>query len=391
VTDATVSDVPGTAVLEDLFQHAPCGYIVLDGDGVIFRINATLLGWLGYGPDDAKGRRMTDLLKVSGRVFYETSFEPMLRLQGFCHEVAFDLKCKDGTLLSVLASATAGDNGMGRFTRVAFFRAARRRQFERSLVEARDAATSAKVNLSARNAVLRSTVKKAISQKREAVRGMQQEQETGELREQFVAVLGHDLRNPLAAILAGTRVLTRQGTSERAARVIQLMEGSVRRMSGLIDNVLDFARGRLGGGIGLELRREEHFEAVIQQVVDELRAGAPDRRISTEVHLAGPIVCDGGRVAQLLSNLLGNALSHGSEGKPVFVRAISSADGALELSVANSGEAIASEVMERLFEPFVRGQAKGYQQGLGLGLHIASEIAKAHGGTLAVTSTEAQT
>jgi sigma-B regulation protein RsbU (phosphoserine phosphatase) len=379
-------------VLEDLFEHAPCGYIVLDGNGVMSRCNATLLGWLGHSSDEIVGRTMTDLLKISGRVFYETHFVPLLRMQGFCNEVAFDLKCKDGSEIAVLASATeGGDTGGEHFTRVAIFKAVQRRQLERTLADARNAEAAEKINLSAQNSALRSTIKKAVGQKREAVREMLQQQEIGELREQFVAVLGHDLRNPLAAITAGTRVLARESSSDRAIKVIQLMEGSVRRMSGLIDNVLDFARGRLGGGISLERRNEDHLETIIQQVVDELKAGAPHRPIITEIQLTGSINCDAGRVGQLLSNLLGNALSHGAVDKPIFIRAKNSTEVQLDLSVANSGEMIDPEIMQRLFEPFVRGQSKGYQQGLGLGLHIASEIADAHGGTLTVTSTELET
>jgi sigma-B regulation protein RsbU (phosphoserine phosphatase) len=356
------------------------------------RINATLLGWLGYETTELVGRRMIDLLKISGRVFYETHFTPLLRMQGFCNEIAFDLKCKDGSILAVIVSATDDKDGnKTNFTRVAIFKATQRRQLERSLVEARDAADESQSTLAAQNAALRSNIKRAVGQKREAVREMLQEQETGDLREQFVAVLGHDLRNPLAAITAAARVLSREYTSERAVKVLQLMDGSVQRMSGLIDNVLDFARGRLGGGIGLDRRDGVLLEPVIRQVVEELQAGTPDRNIAMDIDVTAPVNCDNMRIGQLLSNLLGNALSHGASDKPITVRARTQADGHLEISVSNGGDAIPSDVLVRLFEPFVRGQSRGYQQGLGLGLHIASEIAKAHQGELTVISTEIET
>ncbi len=215
------------------------------------------------------------------------------------------------------------------------------------------------------------------------------ERETSELREQFIAVLGHDLRNPLASIAAGTRMLTKEDQKEPAGEILGLMQKSVARMSALIDNVLDFARGRLGSGITLK-RSPQSLEPVLNQVIAELRAGSPGRKIETTFDLTRAVDCDGGRIAQLFSNLLGNAVTHGAAERPIHVRATTQ-DGKLELSIANAGEPIPSEAMERLFQPFYRVAEQGSQQGLGLGLYIASEIARAHGGTIDVTSSPAET
>src|SRR6478736_7514630 len=159
------------------------------------------------------------------------------------------------------------------------------------------------------------------------------ERETSELREQFIAVLGHDLRNPLASIAAGTHLLMRGG--REAAPILALMQQSVARMSALIDNVLDFARGRLGSGITLN-RSPHALGPVLDHVIAELRSTYPDRRIEAEYALDRPVDCDSRRVAQLFSNLLGNALPHGSADSPVRVRATSN-DREFELSIANSG------------------------------------------------------
>jgi signal transduction histidine kinase len=210
------------------------------------------------------------------------------------------------------------------------------------------------------------------------------ERETSELREQFIAVLGHDLRNPLASIAAGTKMLAKAGSKEAASEILGLMQKSVARMSALIDNVLDLARGRLGGGITLR-RSPKSLQPILNQVIAELRVSTPGCRIETAFDLTQPVDCDGGRIAQLLSNLLGNALTHGAAGSPVRVQA-KTQDGAFELSVANSGEPIPPEAMGRLFQPFYRVAAQDPQQGLGLGLYIVSEIARAHGGTINVTS-----
>ena len=209
---------------------------------------------------------------------------------------------------------------------------------------------------------------------------------TGKLREEFIAVLGHDLRNPLASIVAGTRLLAKDVTSEKGRAVLKMMQASVDRMAGLIENVLDLARGRLGGGLSLN-RGDEHLEPILGQVVDELKSALPGRAIDAAFALPQPVNCDRSRVAQLFSNLLGNALTHGASG-PVTARA-AIRDGFFELSVANTGAEIPPAALTRLFQPYER--SKDARKEEGLGLYIAWEIARAHGGTLEATSSPQQT
>lgn len=216
------------------------------------------------------------------------------------------------------------------------------------------------------------------------------ERQAAELREQFIAVLGHDLRNPLASIQAGGRLLTKTPLDERGRMLVVAMQASVMRMAGLIDDVMDFARARLGGGFEIERRVDHDLAAVILQVVDELRLANPDRGVVAEVALDDPVACDAGRMAQLLSNLLANALRHGDEAGQVRVRALTAA-GRFTLSVSNTGPAIPAERIAGLFKPFERAEHHHGQQGLGLGLYIAAEIARAHGGELGVTSDAAET
>jgi sigma-B regulation protein RsbU (phosphoserine phosphatase) len=207
------------------------------------------------------------------------------------------------------------------------------------------------------------------------------------LREQFIAVLGHDLRNPLASIKAGTELLRKRVGDPR--ETLRLMQGSVSRMSALIDDIMDFARGRLGDGI--EIGRSDVLLApLLRQVIDELRGTASGREIVADLRVDTPIHCDASRVGQLLSNLLANAQTHGSSDTPIHVAA-HAADGWFELSVSNSGPPIPPAALERLFQPFFRGEARSSQQGLGLGLYIASEIARAHGGTLTARSSPGKT
>jgi sigma-B regulation protein RsbU (phosphoserine phosphatase) len=208
-------------------------------------------------------------------------------------------------------------------------------------------------------------------------------QKEAELREQFIAVLGHDLRNPLASIAAGTRAMARH--PECAAQIAEQMERSISRMSELIENVLDFARGRLGGGFVITRDSEKPLGPVLLQVIEELRGVHPKRDVSVDIDLLEPVKCDRHRIGQILSNLLSNAFVYGAPTAPVQVRS-RARGGQFELSVTNSGETIEPSVLEGLFYPYYRGRAGDIRGGLGLGLYICSEIAKAHGGTISVLS-----
>jgi phosphoserine phosphatase RsbU/P len=349
--------------LEDLYENAPFGYLSTAADGTIFKVNATFSGWMGIPPETLIGKRLRDLLTVPGRIFYETHIAPALRLQGRFEEVALDLVTANGEKLPALVNATArrGADGHLLSARVAVVRAKDRRSYERDLQE-RDAAARER---------------------------LERERETSELREQFIAVLGHDLRNPLASIVGAARLLKREVQSEKGLKVLHLMETSVDRMAGLIDDVMDFARGRLGSGIGLH-RSAGLLEPVLRQVVDELEISHPSRTISCEIDAPDAISFDPGRIGQLVSNLLANALTHGDPRAPVRLGAVVR-DERLEVWVANAGPPIPPKAMDRLFQPFFRGEVRASQNGLGLGLHIAAEIARAHGGELSATSDESET
>jgi sigma-B regulation protein RsbU (phosphoserine phosphatase) len=351
--------------LSDLYENAPCGYVSLAPNGQIVRINRTLTDWLQTTADALVGRSIRDLLSFGGRIAYETHLAPMLRLQGIVREIALDMLRPDGTKLPVIANAAErrGPAGEHLFTRLTVFQAQDRRSYEQSLVEAR-------ITAEAR---------------------AKAEQETSTLREQFIAVLGHDLRNPLAAIAAGLNMLTaRETLTDRGRLIVQKMDGSIARASALIENVLDYARGRLGDGLTLARDSKEPLTPVLEQVVSEIRAVAPGREILAEFSIAEPVDCDRARIAQLASNLIANAVTHGAPNKPIEVTA-TTREGVFVLSVANGGVPIPEAAREQLFQPFFRGAVRRSQQGLGLGLFIVSEIARAHGGTMEVTSTAAKT
>lgn len=215
------------------------------------------------------------------------------------------------------------------------------------------------------------------------------DQET-RLREEFLAVLGHDLRNPVAAFGAGVRLMRRQSDSESATEILRQMAGSVVRMSELIENLMDFARVRLGGGLRLEAESTVSLASDLEQVVEEMRAIAPETEFVFDAALDCGVCCDVSRIKQVLSNLMGNALTHGAQSEPVLISARTD-DGQLVISVTNGGAAVSPAAMERLFQPFYRGEVQRSQQGLGLGLYISKQIAQAHGGTIEVSSEPGRT
>ena len=216
------------------------------------------------------------------------------------------------------------------------------------------------------------------------------ERETAELREQFIAVLGHDLRTPLGSILMAVEVGKRKEPDSAMRALLDHIGRSAHRISALVDDVVDFTRGRMGGGIALELRREDHLHLAFEQVVEELRSVHPDRRIVAQVQPLATLLCDRGRMAQMLSNLLNNALVHGDPARPVEV-AIGETQGLLQMKVTNAGPRIPDEVKRQLFKPFWRGSVKVAREGLGLGLFIVAEIARSHGGSIEVVTSDAGT
>jgi signal transduction histidine kinase len=208
----------------------------------------------------------------------------------------------------------------------------------------------------------------------------------GQLREQFVAILGHDLRNPLHAVHASSDMLERKLSDPALSSLASRIKDNARRMAGLIDDVLDFARGRLGGGIAVELTEIENLNASLLTVVQELRDGQRDCEIIADIGVSCPVRCDLGRLQQIASNLLANALTHGLSRSPVKISAKTDANDFV-LEVWNAGEPIPAESLDKIFEPFWRHSVSGGRNGLGLGLHICSQIVRAHQGRISVTST----
>jgi len=212
------------------------------------------------------------------------------------------------------------------------------------------------------------------------------ERERQRTRDMYLGILGHDLRNPLNTIVASLYTLDRILTDD-ARKVLSRMARSTQRMSRMIEQLLDFTRARLGEGIILDLSAGD-LRDISHAVVEELEAQHP-RRIRFEGKPV-PGRFDSDRLAQAVANLVGNALQHGSPDEPVDVR-VTSHNGHGRLEVENRGAPIPDAVKATIFEPFRRAETRQDSSGLGLGLYIAREIVRAHGGTIEVESADNRT
>jgi signal transduction histidine kinase len=210
------------------------------------------------------------------------------------------------------------------------------------------------------------------------------------LRERFVGIVGHDLRTPLHSIqFAVEMLLKREDTTPEQGRLLHRAAASAERMGRMIHDLLDLTRARLGSGIPVE-RRPIALDAVCRQVVDELTIAHADRTVELDAAATTVGDYDPDRMAQVVANLVGNALKYSPPGSPVRVALREKEDGSALLTVHNEGAAVPAEDLPGLFDPFRRGrceEAASAEGSLGLGLFIVAQIVEAHGGSVGVTST----
>lgn len=347
--------------LEDLYEHAPCGYISTLPDGTFAKVNQTFLDWIGYRREDLLGnKRFQELLTVGGKIFYETHFAPLLRMQGLVKEIAFDLVCRNGQQLPVLINSTEKRDAVGTplFTRTTIFNATDRREYERELQLARKKAEQAL-----------------------------------QLRDQFLSLASHELRTPLTSILGNMqllqrRVLREQTLSERDQHTIQVIVEQTNRLNQMVLVLLDISRIETGQ-LAIE-RQTVDVCALVSRIVAEVQLTLYDREIRIDCSLkAAHIQGDELRLEQALQNLIQNALKYSGKGDPVVVT-VSQREGHVAVAVRDQGIGIPQSALPQLFERFYRAGnvAQRHISGLGIGLYVVQQIVELHGGTVTVESVE---
>jgi signal transduction histidine kinase len=211
---------------------------------------------------------------------------------------------------------------------------------------------------------------------------VEQLEEEAHLRDRIMAIVGHDLRTPLNALMMGAgHLLERDDVPDVVTRIASRMLRSAERMRRIIDMILDFTRVRAGSVIPLQ-PTQVRLEDVSREVIDEIAMAGPNAKIKFDAEGDTTGTWDAERIRQVVANLVENALAHGGgDGAEIRVRG---ADDGVEIRVHNGGAAIPETTLQRIFEPFRKSSGS---RGLGLGLFIAREVARAHGGDIAVTST----
>jgi signal transduction histidine kinase len=215
--------------------------------------------------------------------------------------------------------------------------------------------------------------------------------DVNEAKDRFLAILGHDLRTPLGAILTSASFMIEYGSlAQPNVLLLRRIEQSTRRMNQLVSDLLEYTRSRFGDSLPMNARPMD-LEAVLRDVASEVRAANPsvDLRLSVKGPVRGSWDCD--RLTQALVNLVTNAVQHGDLKHPVTVHA-SSADGEALVSVHNQGAPIPADQVAVLFDPMKASAPRktGDRRHLGLGLYIVDRIVKAHGGRVDVSSSKAE-
>ncbi|CRM17865.1 histidine kinase [Pseudomonas sp. 2822-15] len=362
----------------DLFDSAACALAVTTEDGTILRANTLFGEWLGLRSAELCGRRFQDLLTMGGRIFHQTHLAPMLRMRGSVSEVKLDLVHHDGHKVTVLLNASAREQAGALLHEIALFGTTDRDKYERELLNARKLAeallqerTSTELALHQAQAELSEAY--AIAQRRAL------------FAEQMVAIVSHDLKNPLTAIRMATDILARSERTPKERQLLGHIGQSSERAQRMIADLLDFTQARVGHGISIKTTPLD-LHSVILHAVDELRVAFPTATLKHQAEGMGEACLDADRVQQIIGNLVANSVAYGDLLMPITITS-RLGEGGCQVAVHNHGAAIPQTLLAGLFEPMTRGTDQGSEvRSVGLGLYIVRELAKAHGGDVVVSS-----
>lgn len=364
VTGAPKGSTPSSEVLEAL-DAAACGLLQTTADGTLLRANRLFCQWLGCTADELVGkRRFQDLLTIGGRLFHQTHWVPLLQMQGSISEVKLELVDRVGAALPVVVNALQRADGGVIVHEIAAFMARDRDMYERELVQARKRLEA----LVAEGTKLQAEAKARAT-----------------FAEQMMGIVSHDLRNPLSTIQMATALLTLERLSASQQRSVARISSATEQAARLIADLLDFTQAQVGKGLAVTLESIDLHQCVAE-TLENLTVAYPARRLVHRRVGAGNCLADAGRLAQLVGNLVSNAMAYGVPEAPVTVTSTVEAS-SFTISVHNEGPPIPAAALPGLFQPMSRGSSVGQgSRSVGLGLYIVNEIARAHGGRTVATS-----
>jgi PAS domain S-box-containing protein len=345
---------------EDVYEDAPCGYVSTLPDGTIVRVNRTLLEWVGGSRESILSTRIQTLLTIGSRMYYETHYAPLLRMQGFVNEIALDVVCRDGRILPVLLNARERRDRAGSplFNRITLFNATDRRRYERELLLARRKAEQAAKDKAA-----------------------------------LLAMLSHDIRNPLNALMGVVQLLQRGELSEPQQRLVRLLKSSSDNMLSLLNHVLELSKAESSSFALVETPFP--LSEIVDDVISTFQTTARDKgvtvRSSVDVRVPAFVIGDPIAIRQVLTNLVGNAIKftdRGSVELTVAARELATDAVTLAFTVADTGIGMAPDVLDRIFNEFTQASYETAMRfgGTGLGLAITRKLLALYGTTVNVKS-----
>jgi PAS domain S-box-containing protein len=407
VTDSSPSQRPDASLLgfddETLYEDAPCGYVATLPDGTIVRVNRTLLRWTGYTAEELCGTRLQDRLTLAGRIYHETHFAPLLRMQGAIREVALDFVCKGGDRLPTLVNTTQrlDESGQPIVNLTTVFDARDRRKYEQELLAARDTARRTTEELQRLNAELEERVAAAVEERMRAEEALRQAQKM-EAIGQLTGGVAHDFNNLLTLVIGGLDLIDRQlpsqppgpGTDRIRRARDAAMEGA-RRAAQLTQRLLAFARRQPLQPKLLEVNR------LIGEISDMLRRTIGEQ-VELETVLGGglwSLEADPVQLENAILNLAVNARdampnggkltieTHNASLDETYVGGVPeglSAGQYVMIAVSDTGSGMDAETQSQVFEPFFTTKDVG--KGTGLGLSQVYGFVRQSGGHVRIYS-----
>ncbi|HYE17953.1 MAG TPA: ATP-binding protein [Tepidisphaeraceae bacterium] len=355
---------------EELFENAPCGYLSTLADGTVVQVNRTFVDMTGHPREWLlAGRRFAELLSTPGRIYHDTHFGPLLQMQGFVKEVAFDLVRRDGHRLPVLVNAVrrpaAGDAPA--LTLVTVTDATDRRQYEQELLLARRRAEEA-------------------TEAQRAARELAEQ--ASRVKDEFLAMVSHELRTPLNAIVGWAQLLLGDdGLTEEQRDGVSIIERNAHVQAKLIEDLLDMGR-IMSGKMRLDVQ-DVSLAGVLEAALDTARPAAAAKGVRLQEVLDPGVTVSGdpGRLQQVFWNLLNNAVKFTPKGGSIRV-VMQRVNSHAEVRVTDTGQGMEAGFLAHAFERFRQSESGATQKtkGLGLGLSIAKNIVEMHGGAIRAMS-----
>ena len=405
-----------------LIDSAPCGFVSFTDDGRLTIVNATLLERLGYGREELVGRHVETIFTVAGRLFFQTHFFPLVRMQGRAQEVFLMLRARSGEEVGALCNAARQNRDGVHTTDCVLLEVRERRKYEDALLQAKRSAEYANQQLEQQalelelqhqqlqeqatelqvqqealqelNDELILRTEELERQREEATAARAAADAANRAKSEFLAVMSHELRTPLNAIGGYTQLLETGvygPVSEIQVGALVRIARSQRHLLGLINDVLNMARietGRVDYDI-----KDVALSGVISELGDMIVPQIQSKRLAYDVVLPDePLVirADREKLIQIVLNLLSNAVKFTAEGGTITLRCerLEGTPAMVLIEVCDTGRGIPADKIEAVFEPFVqvRSDSTGNSEGTGLGLAISRNLARGMGGDLDATS-----